>query len=69
MNLTFCIFNISFTANIFMYVFRSASFVDPGIAYWERKEKEEKRAVEEKEHEMSVPGTSQDSATEDEKRE
>uniref|UniRef100_A0A1B6LJR7 Bromo domain-containing protein n=1 Tax=Graphocephala atropunctata TaxID=36148 RepID=A0A1B6LJR7_9HEMI len=49
---------------------RGSDFVDPGVAYWERKEKEEKRAVDEKLPDLSVPGTSSDGLLlDDEKRE
>lgn len=40
--------------------FRSADYVDPGLVYWERKEKEEKKASEDKLMELSLPSTSSD---------
>ncbi|XP_054274386.1 uncharacterized protein LOC128994124 isoform X2 [Macrosteles quadrilineatus] len=54
---------------------RSPNYVDPGIAYWERKEKEEKSGMNEEKlganlgMDVGVPGTSADGLTDDGKRE
>lgn len=47
---------------------RVEDYVDPGLVYWERKEKEEKKAGEEKPPDLSMPGTSSDMVVSEEKR-
>lgn len=47
---------------------RVEDYIDPGLVYWERKEKEEKKAGEEKPSDFSMPGTSSDGVLSEDKR-